>query len=92
MKKIGLALCAAAVVTLGVATASAPAEARGGGAFIGGLAAGALLGAAVASAGYYGPGYGYYAPTYYGSSAILVGDLGSIYRSGRPDVRILRRR
>lgn len=52
--------------------AASPSEARGGrnAAAIGGFAAGALLGAAVAGGGYYGgpgyygPGYGY-APGYY---------------------------
>jgi hypothetical protein len=75
MTKITKTLTAlAAAATLGLATVAAPqpAEARNGGAIaagiIGGLAAGALIGAAVSGPAYgYGPGY-YYgpAPVYYG--------------------------
>jgi hypothetical protein len=74
MKKILIATAAAA--TLMIASVAAPdqAQARHGrnAAIFGGLAAGALLGAAVANGGYgYGYGYGpgpYYAagPGYYG--------------------------
>jgi hypothetical protein len=82
MTKITKTLTAlAAVVTLTVAAVAAPqsAEARGwrghgghgryiAGGVIGGLAAGALIGAAVANGPYYGYGPGYYAPgpAYYG--------------------------
>ena len=66
MRKTILALAAAATVAAGMA-APQPAEARNrGGAVaagvIGGLAAGALVGGAIASRpayGYYGPGYSY---------------------------------
>jgi len=59
----------AATLTGALALAAAtPSEARGGrnAAVIGGFAAGALIGAAVANSnnGYYGPSYGY-APGYY---------------------------
>jgi hypothetical protein len=66
MKKSLIALAAAA--TLGLATVAAPqhAQARGGriaAGIIGGLAVGALLGAAAANGPYYyGPGPVYYAP------------------------------
>jgi hypothetical protein len=63
MNNCGLSLAA---VALAAATLSAPAPAQAhdgfGPAFIGGLAAGALLTAASGGYGYYGPGYGYYAP------------------------------
>jgi hypothetical protein len=72
MRKILTATAAAA--TLALATVAAPqhAEARNGrnAAIIGGIAAGALLGAAIANSGgyYYGHGPYYYAPgpVYYG--------------------------
>lgn len=67
MRKTLIAL--AAVATIGVASVAAPqqAEARwgGGGAFIGGLAAGAIIGGALARP-YYGYGYGPYYGGYYG--------------------------
>jgi hypothetical protein len=76
------ALAAAATLTVAAVAAPQTAEARGwrghgwhggnGGYIIGGLAAGALIGAAVANGPYYGygPRYGYYAPgpVYYGPS------------------------
>jgi hypothetical protein len=72
MRKTILALAAAATVGAGIA-APQPAEARNrGGAVaagvIGGVAAGALIGGAIASRpayGYYGPSYGYYGAGYY---------------------------
>ena len=73
MKKTLIAIAAAA--TLAIATVAAPqqAEARYGrnGALIGGLAVGALLGAAIASQPYYYGGGPYYAagPVYYGPAA-----------------------
>lgn len=58
------ALAAAATIGLAAVAAPQPAEARNGGAIaagvIGGLAVGALIGAA-ANGPYYGPGPGYYA-------------------------------
>jgi hypothetical protein len=66
----------ATVATVGAATMSGPAEARGwrggwGGPGLAlGVAAGALTAGAVAAGAYpyyYGPGYGYYAPAYYGA-------------------------
>lgn len=80
MKKTLIAIAAAATVTLATVAAPQPAEARHGrnGALIGGLAVGALLGAAVAS-GPYGYGYGpgpYYAsgPAYYGPGCYWTRD------------------
>jgi hypothetical protein len=72
MRKTLIAL--AAVATIGVASVAAPqqAEARwghGGGAFIGGLAAGAIIGGALASPYYGGYGYGYGYGPYYGGYA-----------------------
>jgi hypothetical protein len=70
MKKSLIAIAAAA--TLGLASVAAPqqAEARGGriaAGIIGGLAAGAILGAAASGPYYYGPGpYYAAAPVYYG--------------------------
>jgi hypothetical protein len=72
MPKILTALAAAAIITVAAVATPQPAEARGGriaGAIIGGLAVGALLGAAGAYGGYYGYGPGYYyapGPAYYG--------------------------
>jgi len=66
------ALAAAATIGLAAVAAPQPAEARNGGAIaagiIGGLAVGALVGAAAANSPYYGYGPGYYAagPAYYG--------------------------
>ncbi len=70
LKKTGLAVAAAALLAATIATPQ-PAEAHCHGCgiaagVIGGLAAGALIGSAVAGPAYYGPGY-YYAPgPYYG--------------------------
>ena len=69
-KKTGMAVVAAALLAGATIATPQPAEARGGrvaAGIIGGLAAGALVGAAVAGGPYgYGPGY-YYAPgPYYG--------------------------
>lgn len=72
-RKTGIALAAAGVLAVGTLAAPQPAQARGGAlaaGIIGGIAAGALVGAAVAGPHYYGgPGY-YYgpAPVYYGPS------------------------
>jgi hypothetical protein len=64
MKKFLTVTAAAAALTLATVAAPQQAQARHGvnGAIIGGLAAGALLGAAVANGPYYayGPGPGYY--------------------------------
>ena len=66
------ALAAAATLGLVAVTAPQPAEAHGSGGaiaagIIGGLAAGAIIGSAVAHGPYYGPGYYYGAgPAYYG--------------------------
>jgi hypothetical protein len=66
MKKILTVTAAVAALTLATVAAPDQAQARHGrnGALIGGLAAGALIGAAVASGPYYGYGPGPYA--YYG--------------------------
>lgn len=69
-RKTGLALAAAGLLAAGTLATPQPAQARGGAVaagIIGGLAAGALIGSAVASPHYYGPGP-YYgpAPVYYG--------------------------
>ena len=82
MRKTLIAL--AAVATIGVASVAAPqqAEARwgGGGAFIGGLAAGAIIGGALASPYYYGGyGYGYGYRPYYGG---YYGGYASPYYAG----------
>ncbi len=85
-------LAAAATLTGALALAAVtPSEARGGrnAAVIGGFAAGALLGAAVANSnnGYYdGPGYAYgpsygYAPGYYAEPGYAY-DSGYAYESG----------
>lgn len=73
MKKTMIAIAAAA--TLGLATVAAPqsAQARHGhiaAGIIGGLAFGALLGAAASGPYYYGPGPYYYGrgPIYYGGA------------------------
>lgn len=70
MKKTLIAIAAAATLGLATVAAPQPAQARHGhffpGAIIGGLAAGALLGAAVANGPYYyGPGPAYYGPDCY---------------------------
>jgi hypothetical protein len=71
LRKSLAALAAAATLTIAAVAAPQPAEARGGrvaAGVIGGLAAGAIIGGALASqGGYYGPGY-YYGPgpVYYG--------------------------
>jgi hypothetical protein len=73
MRKTLTAIAAAATLTLAIVAAPQQAEARHGrnAAIIGGLALGALAGAAIANGGYYyapGPAY-YYAPGpgyYYG--------------------------
>ena len=66
----------AAVATLAI-SAAAPAQAQRG--FGAGLAAGviggAIVGGALASPYYYGPGYGYYGPGYgYGPGAYVADD------------------
>ena len=72
MKKILIALAAAATLVIASVAAPQQAEARHGrnAAIFGGLAAGALLGAAIANGPYYAysPGPYYYAPgpAYYG--------------------------
>jgi hypothetical protein len=68
LKKTGMAVAAAALLAAATIVAPQPAEARGGAVaagIIGGLAAGALIGAAAAHP-YYGPGYYGPAPVYYG--------------------------
>ena len=65
MKKTLIALAGAATIALSAITAPTPAEARGGAlaaGIIGGLAVGAIVGGAVASPYYYGPGPYYAAP------------------------------
>ena len=79
MTKTMMAVAAAATLAI---TAAMPTQAdahwrgRGGGALIGGLALGAIAGAAIASSRPYygyGPGYGYgYAPAYYGPSCYVT--------------------
>jgi hypothetical protein len=74
MRKILMAI--AAVATLAI-SAAAPAHAQRG--FGAGLAAGviggAIVGGALASPYYYGPGYGYYGPGYaYGPGAYVADD------------------
>jgi hypothetical protein len=70
-RKTGIALAAVGMLGAGTLATPQPAEARGGAVaagVIGGLAAGALVGAAVAGGPYYygpGPYYGP-APVYYG--------------------------
>ena len=70
-RKTGIALAAAGILAAATFATPQPAEARGGAVaagVIGGLAAGALVGAAVAGGPYYygpGPYYGP-APVYYG--------------------------
>lgn len=73
MKKTLTVMATAA--TLAIASVAAPqhAEARGGrvaAGVIGGLAAGAIIGSALAGPRYYGPGPAYYGPgpVYYGPS------------------------
>jgi hypothetical protein len=69
-KKTGIALAAAGVLAAATFAAPQPAEARGGAVaagIIGGLAAGALIGSAVASPYYYGP------PAYYGPAPVYYG-------------------
>ena len=59
----------ATVATVGATTISAPAQARGLGPGLAfGLAAGAIAAGVAGAYGpyYYGPGYGYYRPRYYG--------------------------
>jgi hypothetical protein len=79
MTKTMMALATAATLAVTAIAAPAPAEAhwrgRGGGALIGGLALGAIAGAAIASSrpgygygyepGYYAPGPAYYGPSCY---------------------------
>ena len=71
MKKTLTAIAAAATLALAAVAAPQPAEARHGAiaaGIIGGLAAGALIGAAAANGPYYGPGpiITAPAPAYYG--------------------------
>jgi len=73
LKNTGMAIAAAALLAVTTLAAPLPAEAHGSGGavaagVIGGLAAGALIGAAAAQPYYYGPGPAYYAPGpyYYG--------------------------
>jgi hypothetical protein len=64
MRKTLTAIAVAGTLALASVAAPQPAQARGGrvaAGIIGGLAAGALIGAAVAHGPYYGPGY-YYGP------------------------------
>jgi hypothetical protein len=64
MTKTLTAIATAATIAVAAVAAPQPAEARGGriaAGIIGGLAVGAILGAAAANSGYYGPGY-YYGP------------------------------
>lgn len=90
MKKAFLASAAAALVALATVAAPSTADARcrGCGAaagIIGGLAAGAIIGGAIANSGpsYYG-GPGYYAPPppnyYYGGPAYVEGPVCRIER------------
>ena len=69
MRKTLTAIAAAATLALAGVATTQPAQARNGhnaAAIIGGLAAGALVGAAVANGPYYGPGYyGPPGPYYY---------------------------
>ncbi len=70
-------LAAAATLAVVAVATPQPAEARGGAlaaGIIGGLAAGAIIGSAAASGGYYGPGY-YYdpGPVYYGPGPAYYG-------------------
>jgi hypothetical protein len=71
MKKALIASAAAGALALAAIATPQPAEARHGGAVaagaIGGFAAGAIVGSALAprpAYGYYGPAYGYYGPVY----------------------------
>lgn len=69
MTKTLTALAAAATLAIAAVAAPPQAEARGGriaAGVIGGLAVGALVGAAAANGPYYGygPRYGYYGPAY----------------------------
>ena len=72
MQKAFVNFAGAATIALALVAAPQQADARNGGAIaagvIGGLAAGAIIGGAMANGGYYGP-YGYYgpAPAYYGA-------------------------
>jgi hypothetical protein len=82
MRKSLTAIAAATTIAVAALAAPQPAQARHGhiaGAVIGGLAAGALFGAAVANGpDYYGPGpyYDgpgpYYGPAYYGPDCYVV--------------------
>lgn len=84
MIKISKTLTALAVAaTIGIAAVAAPqpAEARGGriaAGFIGGLAAGAVIGSAYYGP-YYGPGY-YYGPHYYYGRHYYYGPRRVYYR------------
>ena len=67
MKATMIGVVTAAALALTSVAAPQPAEARGGriaAGVIGGLAAGALIGGALAAPRYYGP-YGYYGAAYY---------------------------
>ena len=67
MKATMIGVVTAAALALTSVAAPQPAEARGGriaAGVIGGLAAGALIGGALAAPRYYGP-YGYYGSAYY---------------------------
>ncbi len=69
-RKTALAVAAAGVLAAGTLVTPQPAQARGGAVaagIIGGLAAGALIGSAVASPYYYGP------PAYYGPAPVYYG-------------------
>lgn len=69
MRKTLTALAAAATIAIAAVAAPQPAEARGGrvaAGIIGGLAAGAILGAAINNGGYYYGPRPYYGPAYYG--------------------------
>jgi hypothetical protein len=81
MRKSLTAIAAAATLGLAAVAAPQPAQARHGwiaGGIIGGLAAGAIIGSAVANGpyyGYYGPGPYYYGPGpyYYGPGPVYYG-------------------
>ena len=89
MKKAIFAIAAAAVLAVGTLSAPTPAEARCNGCgvgagIIGGLAAGAIIGGAIANSGprYYGPDPGYV--VYEGYGARYPSDCYGGYWARRP--------
>src|SRR5262249_61603488 len=88
------ALAAAATIGLAAVAAPQPAEARNGGAIaagiIGGLAVGALGGAAAANGPYYGYGPGHYAarPPYFGSRGVGSSQPTTRPQAGAGDARV----